>query len=155
MGGTEIVVPGDSILMRLLALIAVAGLLSAHTLKVTGVVVRLEDSATIVTVMVHVPLLNGADPETAIPARLHLKVDGVAFHPVDASVTRDTVNDTVTWSARQDRRAGSVVMESPMFPDQPDDTTALLVYRNAQLVNRAVLNAAHPSATMGESWRHS
>ena len=137
--------------MKLLPLIAVAGLLPAHTLKVTGVVVNIEDTATTVTVVVHLPMLAGADPATAIPQRLHLKLNGAIFHPVAASVARDPVNDTVSWSAHEDRRAGSVIVESPVFPDRSDDTTAVLVYRSGQLVDRAVLNSAHPSATVGES----
>jgi hydrogenase/urease accessory protein HupE len=133
------------------AILAIAGLASAHTLKVTGVVVHMEESVTTVTVMVHLPMLGGADPATAISQRLHMRLDGAPFHPVGASIVRDPVNDTVTWSAREDRRARSVVVESPVFPDQPDDTTVVLVYRGGQLVDRAALNPAHRSATVAES----
>ncbi len=134
-----------------LVIFALAGFASAHTLQVTGVVVHADDSTTSVTVTVHLPLLGTADPATAIPRRLHIRLDGAPFHGIGASVERDPANDTVTWSARDDRHASSIVVESPVFPDRPDDTTAVLVYRGERLVDRIALNPAHPSATVGES----
>jgi hydrogenase/urease accessory protein HupE len=38
-----------------------------------------------------------------------------------------------------------------MFPDKPDDTTVLLVYRNGALVDRATLTPANPTALTGET----
>lgn len=142
--------------LRLLLLFAFALLLRtdaalAHTLQITGVVVHADNHATSVTVMVHLPLLGGADPAVAIPPRLHIRLDGREFQPSGATVFRDANTDTVTWSAREERHADSIVVESPVFPDQPGDTTVVLVYRGERLVDRMALNSAHPSATVGES----
>lgn len=138
------------ILVLTLAILVLVSSASAHTLQVTGVVIHADDHSTSVTVMVHLPLLNGADPATAIPPRVHLRLDGTPFQPVEASIERDPANDTVTWSAHEDRPAESILIESPVFPDQPADTTVVLVYRGERLVDRIVLNSAHPSATVGE-----
>lgn len=139
------------LIILVLVVLVLAGSASAHTLQVTGVVVHADDHSTSVTVMVHLPLLGGADPAAVIPQRLHIRLDGAAFHPVGASVERDPVNDTVTWSAHEDRHATSILVESPVFPDRPDDTTVVLVYRGERLVDRIALNPAHPSATVGEN----
>lgn len=134
-----------------LVVLALAGFASAHTLQVTGVVVHADDSTTSVTVTVHLPLLGGTDPAAAIPRRLHIRLDGAAFRPVGASIEGDPANDTVMWSAHEDRHANSIVVESPVFPDRPDDTTVVLVYRGERLVDRIALNPAHPSGTVGEN----
>lgn len=132
-------------------MLTLAGLASAHPLQMTGVVVHADESATSVTVTVHVPLLGGADPTTAIPERLHIRLDGTPFHPVDSSIESVPANDTITWTARDNRHAVSVAVESPVFPERADDTTVVLVYRGERLVNRIALNPSHPSATVSQN----
>lgn len=143
--------PAKPILLLFLVVMLRINIAQAHNLQVTGVVVHADDQCTTVTVMVHLPLLGTADPAIAIPRRLHLRLDGAEFRPANASVVRDASNDTVTWSAREERHADTIVVESPVFPDQPGDTTVVLVYRGERLVDRMALNPAHPSATVGES----
>jgi hydrogenase/urease accessory protein HupE len=137
---------------RLLFIATGATLLSAHTLKVTGVVIRLQDGVTSVSVVAHAPMLAGADPALAIPPRLHLLLDGAPFQPLGAAVALDPNADTITWSAHQAVEAKSVIMQSPVFPDQPGDTTVVLIYRGGKLTDRAALTPARPSASMGEGW---
>ena len=139
-------------LMRLLVLFALAGLASAHTLQLTGVTVRIEGNSTEVNVVAHVPLLLGKDPAVNIPQRLQLQLDGQPFRPgSSATLKSDPLSDTVSWTAREARAAGAVVVSAPLFPDRPEDTTVVLVYRNGQLIDRSALNPAHPSAVIGET----
>lgn len=137
--------------MKTFLLLAFAGFASAHPLQLTGVVVHADAAATTVTVTAHVPLLGGADPAATIPRRVRIRLDSVAFQPSRAFVERDAANDTVTWSARDERHADSIAVESPIFPERTDDTTVVLIYRGERLVDRITLNPAHPSATVGES----
>jgi hydrogenase/urease accessory protein HupE len=136
--------------LALFLLLAMPGIVRAHTLPVTGVVVRCSPGATTVSVTVHLPLLAGADPAAGIPGRLHLRLDGDAFHPAKIEVQRDPQNDTVTWSAQEDRPARTIAVDSPVFPDHPEDTTVVLIYRGEALAGRMILTPTHPSAVSGE-----
>lgn len=124
---------------------------SAHTLQITGVSLDLDDSGTRVTVVAHAPLLGGANPATAIPKRLKLRLDGSVFQPNNATLTRDPQFDTLTWTAVDPRNAGKLTLEAPIFPDHPEDTTIVLVKRNGELIERTALNTARPEATLNES----
>lgn len=138
--------------MRLLILFALASLASAHNLQVTGITVRIDNKGTEVNVVAHVPLLLGKDPAVNIPQRLQLQLDGQPFRPAGApTLTSDPVGDTISWTAREPRSATAVVVSAPLFPDRPDDTTVVLVYRNNELVDRMALNPAHPTAIIGET----
>lgn len=136
--------------MKLIVCLAFAAMASAHPLQITGVVVHADNSGTTVTVTAHAPLLKGVDPDVAIRRRLRLRLDGEEFRPSGIHVERDPSNDTVVWTAQDERHAGAIAMDSPVFPEQAGDTTVLLVYRDERLVDRAVLSPAHPSATVGE-----
>jgi hydrogenase/urease accessory protein HupE len=123
----------------------------AHSLQVTGVVVRIEAGITSVSVVAHSPLLAGADPQTAIARRLRMRLDGRPFVPKDISIARDAANDTVTWTAQERRAPGTINFDAPMFPDQRDDTTVVLVYRDGMLAARAMLDPGRPTALVGEN----
>jgi len=132
----------------------VGGRAWAHPLQITGVVVHVERASTTVSVMVHLPLLGGADPAVAVPPRLHIRLDGREFHAESATVENNAANDTATWTGTEGRGAQAVAVESPVFPERADDTTAVLVYRSERLVGRMALTPAHPAAEVGESsWR--
>ena len=124
---------------------------AAHVIQVTGVTIRLDPTSTTVSITAHLPLLANSDPAIAIPYRLHLRLDDALFHPTAATLTRDPAGDTVTWEAREDRAAGSIKLEAPIFPDVPGDTTVVLVYRNGQLIDRSALTPQHPTAVLGEN----
>ena len=132
-------------------LLAMAAAASAHTLQITGVTVALDREAVSVTVVAHLPMLGGADPAVEIPRRLRARVDGQPFLPEGVTISRDPAYDTVTWTGRRRRAAGSLALEAPLFPDHPEDTTVVLVYRDGRMVERTALNAAHPRAVLGES----
>ena len=132
-------------------LLAVAAAASAHTLQITGVTVAIDRAGVSVTVVAHVPMLGGADPVVEIPRRLRARADGQPFRADAVTISRDHAYDTVTWTGRRSRTASSLELEAPLFPDHPEDTTVVLVYRDGQLVDRTALNAAHPAAVLGES----
>ena len=116
--------------MRFLVLLALASLASAHTLQLTGITVRIDANGTEVNVVAHVPLLLGKDPAINIPQRLQLQLDGLPFRPASPPTLKaDPLSDTISWTAREGRAAGAVVVSAPLFPDRPDDTTVVLVYR--------------------------
>jgi len=101
-------------------------------------------------------LLAGADPVDVIPPRLRIRLDGVPFHPSHMEVQRDPLQDTVTWSAEEHRRARRVAVEAPLFPDHLEDTTVVLVYQQdpggaERLSGRMLLTPAHPAGVGGES----
>jgi hydrogenase/urease accessory protein HupE len=135
--------------LALLFLLAAPLAARAHTLPVTGVVIHSGPQSTLVSVTVHLPLLAGADPATSIPPRLHLRLDGTPFRPTHIEIQRDPQNDTVTWSAEEDRPARIIAVDAPVFPDHPEDTTAVLLYQGEQLTGRMILTPAHPSAVSG------
>jgi hydrogenase/urease accessory protein HupE len=122
----------------------------AHTLPVTGVVIHTSPHATSVTITVHLPLLGGADPATTIPPRLHLRLDGTPFHPTQIHLTPDPLNDTITWSSTDPRPATTIALDAPIFPNHPEDTTAVLIYSGDQLTGRMLLTPTHPSVVSGE-----
>jgi hydrogenase/urease accessory protein HupE len=124
---------------------------AAHVIQITGVTVRIDPQRTTVAVTAHLPLLANQDPAAAIARRLKLRLDDALFHPITASLTRDPAGDTVTWEAREDRAAGSVKLDAPIFPDVPGDTTVVMVYRNGQLTGRAALTPQRPAAVLGEN----
>lgn len=141
--------------MRLALLLAVGSLASAHTLQITGVTLRLDATGTSVTVVAHAPMFGGVDPATDIPRRLKLRLDDETFQVENVSLKRDAQYDTVTWSAtspaRDRQRPSKATLDAAIFPDHPEDTTIVLVYRDGQLIEKTALNPAHPSATVGES----
>jgi len=135
----------------LLQLLLFAAIASAHTLQITGVSVRIEGNSTTVQVVAHLPILGGADPAIELPRRLQLSLGGTLFRATTSSLTRDAENDTVTWTGREDRTAGSVTMLAPIFPDHAEDSTLVLVYRDGEVVDKTMLNPSHPSAIVGEN----
>jgi hydrogenase/urease accessory protein HupE len=146
--------------LTLLLLLAAPLAARAHTLPVTGVVIHSGPHSTSIAVTVHLPLLAGADPATTIPPRLHIRLDGTLFQPTHIEIQRDSQNDTVTWSAEDDRPARTIAVDSPVFPDHPEDTTVVLIYQQDRsgpnggqdgLTGRMILTPAHPSAVSGES----
>jgi hydrogenase/urease accessory protein HupE len=145
MGGTQNTFPCYQILI--LGLMA-AGAAQGHPVQVTGVVVNLAASRTSVTVVAHLPLLDGADPATAIPARLRLAVDGREFHAETASVERDLKQDSVTWTGIENRGGNSARIQGPLFPEVPADSTVMLVYKDGKLLDRAVVGESL-AATVG------
>jgi len=92
--------------LALLLLLIASTAAWAHTLPVTGVAIHCGPRSTTVAVTVHLPLLTGADPATAIPTRLHLRLDAVPFHPGHTALQRDGQND-VALTARVRGRARS------------------------------------------------
>src|SRR5436190_19769219 len=98
---------------------------AAHVVQITGVTIRIDPARTTVAVTAHLPLLANQDPAAAIARRLKLRLDDTLFHAITASVTRDPAGDTVTWEAHEDRAAGSVKLDAPIFPDVPGDTTVV------------------------------
>ena len=137
--------------MRAFLLLLACGTVQAHTLQITGVTIRIGAGATVVRVVAHVPLFGGADLRAEIPKRLKIRLDGEAFQHGAATLLRDPVYDTVAWEARENRVPASVTVDAPIFPDVPQDTTVVLVYRYGQLTDRLALNGAHPPAVVGES----
>ncbi len=138
---------------RILALsLGLIASVAAHSLQITGVTLRLDGSATSVTVVAHVPMLTSADPASEIARRLRLRLDGQPFHAEETTLRQAPGEDTVTWSALTKQVANAALLEAPIFPDHPEDTTVVLIYRHGQLVERAALTPAHPSAILGETW---
>lgn len=122
----------------------------AHSVQITGVSVKIENNQTHVLVLVHNPLLNGADPKVAIPQRLKLRLGGKPFQPTNVKIENDPKLDLTTWTADQAGTPPSVQMDAPVFPEVEADTTVVLVYRDGALVDRATLTTAHPQALVGE-----
>lgn len=138
--------------MRTLLALTLALPAAAHTLQVTGVTLKLDATGTTVTVVAHAPMLAGADPASGIAGRLKLRLDNEPFQPSNITIKRDSQYDTVTWSATSPARAtDQATLDAPIFPDHPDDTTIVLVYRNGELIEKTALNSSHPSATVAES----
>lgn len=137
--------------MKSLLAFVFTALATAHTLQITGVSLDLDSSGTRVTVVAHAPLLGGADPATAIPQRLKLRLDAETFKPENVSIKRDPQYDTVTWTARDPRLTSQATIDAPLFPDHPEDTTIVLVKRNGESIERTALNTVHPRATVAES----
>jgi hydrogenase/urease accessory protein HupE len=141
-------------LTALILLIATATA-RAHTLPVTGVIIHTGPHATSVAITVHLPLLAGADPATTISPRLHLRLDGLPFHPTHIQLIPDPQADTITWSASDPHPATTIALDAPIFPDHPEDTTAVLIYTpdttgQDHLTARMLLTPTHPAATTGE-----
>lgn len=138
-----------NIAAALLCLIAAQA--QAHPLHLTTVSIYLEDATTRVTATVHVAHLGGQRPEAIIPARLRMRLDGEPFRPSEASVELNENGETITWQGRQRRTASVVAVDAPLFPDSPGDPTMVLVYRNGQLVDKALLDRESPSAVLAET----
>ena len=126
---------------------------NAHPLQVTTITVSIEEKMTHVMALVHVAQLAGANPNTAIPARLRLRLDGVPFHPAKPSLTFDSSGEMVTWQGQIARPTSSVGIDAPVFSDYPGDTTVVLVYRNGQIVDRTVVDRDSPRAILAETDR--
>lgn len=124
---------------------------NAHPQHLTSITVHLDDTETRVTATAHVAHLAGMPPETAIPARLRLRLDGVLFRPSETSVDLSQTGETITWQGRERRAASRVSVDSPLFPDSFADPTVVLVYRNGHIVDRAVIDREAPSAILAES----
>jgi hydrogenase/urease accessory protein HupE len=124
---------------------------AAHVIQVTGVTIRTEPGRTSVSVTAHLPLLPNTDPSAAIRQRLKLRLDDTLFRPVASTLTRDPLGDMVTWEAHEDRGAGSIKLDAPIFPEVPGDTTVVVVYRDGKPVDRAALTPQHPAAVLGEN----
>lgn len=127
MGRTQIAFRAHQVLAALLLLTPAA---SAHPLKMTGVVVRIEDGRTTVTVTAHAPA-----PDLA--GRLRLKLDGRPFAARRSSLMQQ--QDSVSYTAAEEGEPTAVLLEAPLYPEVPDNTTVMLVYRNGRLADRAVL----------------
>jgi hydrogenase/urease accessory protein HupE len=126
---------------------------NAHPLQVTTITVSIEKQMTHVMALVHVAQLAGANPDTAIPARLSLRLDGVPFHPTKPSLTFDSSGEMVTWQGQIARPTSSVGIDAPVFSDYPGDTTVVLVYRNGEIVDRTVVDRDSPRAILAETNR--
>jgi hydrogenase/urease accessory protein HupE len=141
--------------MRVYWLTLLVGLISApaqaHPLHLTTVTVNIDDKGTRVTAVVHVAHLAGARPETAIPARLHLRLDGIPFQPSEASIQFDENGETITWRSREPRSSSVVTIDSPLFPESPADSTIVMVYRDDRLVDKAILDRDAPHAILAET----
>jgi hydrogenase/urease accessory protein HupE len=122
-----------------------------HPLHLTTVTVYLEETMTRVTVVAHIAHLGGVRPQTGIPSRLRLRLDGTPFRPLQTSVSVDEAGQIITWEGREPRPASVVAMDSPLFPDSPGDSTVVVIHRNGDVVDRAVLDAESPGALLAES----
>jgi hydrogenase/urease accessory protein HupE len=124
---------------------------NAHSLPLTSVTVNIEENLTRVTVVVHTGNLGGSDPKSAIATRLHLRLDGVPFRPSETSLAFDEAAQTISWEGREPRRASAVAIDTPLFADDPGDSTMVLVYRDGRMVDRAVVSREWPSAILAET----
>jgi hydrogenase/urease accessory protein HupE len=124
---------------------------AAHPVQLSTVRVDIDQQKTRVVVVIHTSQLAGASPDTAIPARLHLRLDGVPFRPSKTSLTFDRSDETATWQGEIPRRSASVAIDSPLFSEYPGDATVVLVYRDGQFVDRGVVDRESPSAIVGET----
>jgi hydrogenase/urease accessory protein HupE len=141
----------SKLLLVCLALCFMAAEAESHPLHLTTITVDIDGATTTVTAVVHVAHLEGMRPETAIPARLRLRLDGVPFRASERSVAITRAGETVTWRGREARSASSVAVDSPLFPDSFDDSTVVLVRENGRVMDRAILDAESPSAVLAES----
>jgi hydrogenase/urease accessory protein HupE len=123
----------------------------AHPLHLTTITVNIDETMTRVTAVVHVAHLPGARPESAIPARLRLRLDGVPFRPSETSAELDENGETITWRGREARPASVVAVDSPLFPDSASDSTIVMVYRDGHIVDKAVVDRESPGAILAET----
>jgi hydrogenase/urease accessory protein HupE len=122
-------------------------------MQVTTINVNIEEKITRVMALVHVAQLAGANPQTAIPERLQLRLDGVLFRPTNPSLTFDPTADMATWQGQIEKPTSSVSIDAPVFADYPGDTTVVVVYRNGRMVDQTAVDRDSPSAILGETNR--
>jgi hypothetical protein len=111
--------------------------------------VKLGKDNVAVSVVAHLHQLKSNDPAAEIARRLKLRLDENAFVPSRPQLIRDTANGIVIWQATQRKKATVVTLEAPIFPEKADQTTVLTVLKHRQVLDEAVLNATHPTATIG------
>jgi hydrogenase/urease accessory protein HupE len=119
-------------------------------MNMTGLKVRLDPTSVTVSVVTHLHALKGADPEMEIARRLHLDLDGEPFHPAKVQLMRDEANGIVMWQAEHRGAAKTVTVEAPLFPEGTGLSTVVTVFKDGRVLDEAMLDAAHPSATLGE-----
>jgi hydrogenase/urease accessory protein HupE len=132
-------------------LCSIAAQADAHSLQLTTLTVTLDETITRVTTVVPTARLAGTNPERAMAARLRLRLDGVPFRPSITSVTFDEVSGTITWQGTEARSASAVAVDAPLFPDDPADSTVIVVYRNGRVVDRTVVDPESPAAVLAET----
>ena len=123
---------------------------SAHDLNMTGVKVRLDPKDVTVSVVAHLHQLKSNDVSAEIARRLKLRLDGQAFAPAKPRLIRDEANGIVIWQATQPKAAKVVALDAPIFPEHADQSTVLTVLKDRQVLDEAVVDAQHPTATIGE-----
>ena len=124
---------------------------AAHPVQLSTVRVDIDQKTTRVAVVIHTSQLAGASPDTAIPARLHLRLNGEPFRPSETSLIFDPSDETATWQGQLPTRSTSVAIDSPLFSETPGDATVVVVYRDGQFVDRGVVDRESPSAVLGET----
>jgi hydrogenase/urease accessory protein HupE len=131
-------------------LFALATTAWAHDRNMTGLKIRLDKGEVTVGVVAHLHDLKTADPSAEIAARLKLRFDGEAFSPSKVQLIRDDANGIVMWQAKQKGSATWVAVDAPIFPENTEQTTVVTVFKNRQILDEAVLNAAHPTTVIGK-----
>jgi hydrogenase/urease accessory protein HupE len=124
---------------------------SGHPLQVSTITVSLEDRTTKVTAVVHAARLAGRDPAAAIPSALRVRLDSVPFHASTSALSFDESAGTIIWEGKEARTASAVTIDAPLFPDEPSDYTVVVVYRDGQIADRAVLDRDTAGAILAET----
>lgn len=111
---------------------------------------RLDPSSVTVSVVAHLHALRSGDPKAEITRRLQLELDGKPFQPRNIQLMRDPANGIVMWQAQRDGAAKSVTVAAPLFPEGTGLTTVVSVFKDGQVLDESVVDAEHPTVTLGE-----
>src|SRR5260221_9024584 len=137
--------------MKLLALLAlVVQQLSAHDLGATGVVIKVTTDAVEIRVRVDPEHLKGLDPEPEIARRLKLRLDGQPFEARNPTATLDKDDGALIWQAVHPRNATTIILDAPIFPDRPAESTIVTLLIDGKSAGTAVLQPGGPPAILGE-----
>jgi hypothetical protein len=121
----------------------------AHDLRMTAVKIRIDGSATYVSVRAHGHTLGSTNAATALGNRLRLRLDSRPFEPGNIRVSRDTANGIVIWQAAQAGAAATVSVDAPLFPEREGETTVVSLIKDRQISQEAVLDASSGGVTLG------
>jgi len=124
--------------------------LAAHDLGVTAVQVRIADGRTHVRVQTHITQLQGREPETDLPKRLRLRLDG-EYYAAPGKVVPVTETGIIAWESSRAGMPESVMMDAPLFPEDEADRTLVTLLRNGKPAGEAILSATSPPVSVGET----
>jgi hydrogenase/urease accessory protein HupE len=115
-----------------------------HDPKLSGIGISSQDGLVTVAVQAHASSVSKLHPSEDLSNRLRVQLGGIKFRPQDVKCRIDSDQGVVYWTATTRSGLEPVVIETRLFPEDPESRTIVSLSLMGKDPIETILDRAHP-----------